>query len=217
MKTIQITILRTVVLVLAVAVPMFGTAQTSAKTMTEAEVRTTFDKAMKTYDGKLLHRVLREVEAKNLTPTACSAFLKRFVKPWYEGNSIQKLPNGKFAKLNAPDCQVAVLFQPTGGTGYGIVEKRKEVFCTPTIKEGQGYKSTVSLGQVLFAVAYSQTRTPGRNRIEVMKDAQKLFESWVPELKKMGIRGSVDPETGKFDTWETIVKASRTEVKKRGG
>ncbi len=187
-----------------------------SQTYTSEQVKVAFDKAMRTGDGKLFFSVLREGERKSVTPQECTAFLKKFVTPWYTGPSLQMGANGKLVRMNDPNCKVMASFTPTGGCRYTITE-RKLTFETPTLEEGKGSRSTVGFAQTLFAIATAKSNSTKGGRIEQMKYAQSLVESWIPSVVKMGIPGSVDPELNKYQTWAEIIKASRAEVKKYGG
>lgn len=181
----------------------------------EQAVVTDFDKAMRTCDGKLFLSVLRSSERRGLTADICTRFLKQYVKPWYEAPSVERLPDGSKPRLNAANCHIVIAFAPTGGKRWEVVNlPRKVVFKTPVIKEGNTYKASVGFAQILFSLADDRANGPGRGKIAEMQLSQTLVESWIPSVKKLGINGSVDPETGKFHTWDEIIALSRAELKK---
>ncbi len=187
--------------------------QTSGQLGNPNSVQIEFNRAMTTQDGKLLHKNLSTLEQKGCTPAACSAFLAKYVKPWLSSASVVSLDGKSRATLNDPRNNVVLTFSPTGGLNYSVVDQRKVIFWTPTKLEGRRMYSTVSIAQIMFARAYELARTSDRKGLTKANFAQNLVESWIPDVQKMGFKGSVDPEFGKFQTWAEIIKASRGEIK----
>ena len=209
---------------LLISLAVLASASEGQKPLTEAEVKSAFDRALRLQDGRLLFSVLRSAERKGVTPQSCEKFLKAFVKPWYEGPSMMINGAGKRVNLNSTECKITIAFDPKGGERTQVVNNRQYVFETPTIKEGSGYKASVGFAQIIFAIGNAKANGPNRYIFEEMELSQKIVESYIPKIKAMGIKGSVDPETSQYKSWDQIVKDSRAEIvkykakyQKRGG
>jgi len=181
--------------------------------LTEDQVQTLFDEAMKQSDGELFHQVMHPDEVKGVSKAACTKFLNLIVKPWYEGPSIERTQAGIPVSWDSPKCQFVIKFQPEGGVSYVATDDREFLFHTPVVTVGQGAKSAVGFADILFARAGEQSMTIS-GKVARMKNAQKLVEGWIAKVKPMGIKGSVDSDTKKWVTWESIIKESRAEVAK---
>ncbi|MEQ1934031.1 MAG: hypothetical protein ABL962_09150, partial [Fimbriimonadaceae bacterium] len=206
---------RFVSLLLALAWPnLVGSLQ---RTSPEAKVQATFDKALRTSDGRLLLSVLASKEAKGVSAEACSKFLTKFVKPWYESTVIARDQTGASLRLADKKCPVVIAFSETGGSALEVTDNRKLVFKTPVIKESGGLKAKVGFAQIMFAYATQVARSKGMRRAEAARECQRLVESWIPFVKKLGINGSIEPETMEYQSWDTIIKESRAEIKRMGG
>lgn len=181
--------------------------------LTEEQVQTLFDQAMKQSDGEYFHQVMHPTEVKGVSKSACTKFLTLIVEPWYKGPSIQKTANGSPISWSSPQCQFVIKFQPQGGVNYVATNSREFLFHTPTTQVGEGYKSLVGFADLLFARAGEQSMSI-KGRLAQMKNAQKLVEGWIAKVKPMGIKGSIDSDTNKWVTWEQIIKESRAEITK---
>ncbi|MEQ1821198.1 MAG: hypothetical protein ABL949_01685 [Fimbriimonadaceae bacterium] len=85
------------------------------------------------------------------------------------------------------------------------------------ITDSGGLKARVGFAQIMFCYATQVGRSKGVRRAEAARESQKLVESWIPFVKKLGIKGSIEPETMEFQSWDKIIKESRAEIKRMGG
>ncbi|MEQ1821202.1 MAG: hypothetical protein ABL949_01705 [Fimbriimonadaceae bacterium] len=183
----------------------------------EAKVQIAFDKALRTSNGRLFLSVLKAKEAKGVTPEACSKFLAKFVTPWYESTVVARDHKGTSYRLADRKCPVTISFNETGGSTFVITDVRKIVFKTPVIKENGGLKAKAGFAQIMFCYATQLARSKAKGRSEIARECQRLVESWIPFVRKLGIRGSIEPETMEFQLWDKIIKESRAEIKRMGG
>ncbi|MEQ1821199.1 MAG: hypothetical protein ABL949_01690 [Fimbriimonadaceae bacterium] len=101
--------LRLVPLLLVLAWPSPGIS--FQKASADAKVQDAFDKALRTCDGRLFLSVLPSKEAKGVSAGACSKFLTKFVKPWYESTVIVRDQIGTSFKLADKKCPVSIAFK----------------------------------------------------------------------------------------------------------
>lgn len=183
--------------------------------LTEEQVEVMFDRAMRQADGTEFRQVMHPDEVKGVSAAVCNKFLTTFVGPWYKGPSIQ-VKSGVRVPWSSGACDLEIQFRPEGGITYMAVNDREFVFRTPVVQVGGGAKSSVGFADILFGIA-AERSIEEPTRIAKMKRAQKLVEGYIATTKKMGIKGSIDSDTGKFATWETVIAESRAEVKKAEG
>ncbi len=181
-----------------------------AADLTAAQVSTNLDQALKKSDGNLLRSVLRAREIEGIQASALKKLLELVVKPVWNGNSQQMRPNGTLVPWASRECMMQIEFLRSGAYKLNIVEDRRLAFLGPTVKEGTGHKSLVSLSQIMSVFASLRANSPKLNRAQEARAALLRFEQWVPQVKKWGIKGSMDPETGRWQTWEQIIKEARS-------
>ena len=183
--------------------------------LTEEQVEVMFDRAMRQADGTEFRQVMHPDEVKGISAAVCTKFLATFVGPWYKGPSIQ-VKSGVRVPWSSGACDLEIQFRPEGGITYTAVNDREFVFRTPVIQVAGGAKSSVGFADILFGIA-AERAIEEPTRLAKMKRAQKLVEGYIATTKKMGIKGSIDSDTGKWVTWETVIAESRAEVKKAEG
>jgi hypothetical protein len=186
---------------------------TAVWAQTDGQIQAKFDKALRTANGKLLLEVLRPEEKRGVGAEAVTRFLKRFVSPWLKEPGIVVM-RGKNLALGDSSNPAQVVFRPTGGMTYEIVEKRSHIFVPPVVTVGGKKYAGVGFAQLLFAYASHKANSKARSGLQEAEEMQRLVESWIPEVSKWGIKGSVEPELGKFQDWKTVIKQSRAELAK---
>jgi hypothetical protein len=176
-----------------------------------------FDSALSKMDGAKLLTTLRAKEVQGLKASQVQQFLKYVMKPVINGKGLMVAPGQSPLNWRDPKSKVIIAFQKTGTTNFEVVNSRNMLFKTPVVKEGAGYKSTVSFGQMMFFAAYQTARIDTKRTTSKAQYAQKLVESWIPKLKSLGVKGTVDPEIDQFQTWDVLIKSSRGEITKPAG
>lgn len=195
-----------------VAGAAFAQSKPTKPPATEAAAKIQFDRAILTNNGALFHSVMRPREVQGLTVATSQKFLDEFVKPLSSGLTPAVRKNNTRIYWKDKDNPIRMVFKRTGGHDYVVVEKRALTFETPTLKEGGGFRSTVGFAQILFCLASIQAQNTGRDRFVEAQFAHDLVKSWIPKVKKMGIKGSIDPETGKYLDWNRILAESQAEI-----
>ena len=180
--------------------------------LTEEQIEIVFDRALRQQDGRELRRVLHPDEVNGVTDQMCTKFLTTFVSPWFKGPSLQ-VKNGVRVTWNSANCDLEIGFRSEGGITYKAVNEREFIFRTPVIHVNGSAKSDVGFADILFGIA-TERSVNEKTSLAKMKMAQKLVEGYIATTKKIGIKGSVDSDTGKWTSWETIIAESRAEVKK---
>lgn len=183
--------------------------------LSDEQVEVMFDRAMRQADGKEFRQVMHPDEVKGVSEAVCTKFLTIFVGPWYKGPSIQ-MKGGVRVPWSSGACDLEIQFRPEGGITYMAVNNREFVFRTPVVQVGGGAKSSVGFADILFGIAAERT-IEEKTRLAKMKQAQKLVEGYIATAKKMGIKGSIDSDLGKWVTWDVVIAESRAEVKKAEG
>ncbi len=188
-------------------------AQNTTIFTTKDELSSAFSRALTNSDGVLLLPTLRTKEVDGLNAKQIQQFLDLVMKPIIEGPSLYHDPILGQLPWKDESNPVVISFKPTGGVNFEIVEYRMELFKTPVKKEGEGFKSTVSFGQMMFFAAYQLSRNDSDSKVSMAKYAQDKVESWIPALTKIGIKGTTEPEKDVYQTWEEFITASRKEIK----
>lgn len=191
---------------------LFGVLVGQDYDLTEEQVEMFFDRSMRQDDGKVFRQVMHPEEVKGVTDAMCTQFLKKFVGPWFSGPSLQ-VKGGVRVPWNSESCDLVIAFRDEGGITYTAVNEREFIFQTPVIQVNGGPRSSVGFADILFGIA-AEKSVEEKTRLAKMKKAQTLVEGYIAATKKIGIKGSIDSDTGKWTTWEVIIKESRAEVKK---
>jgi hypothetical protein len=182
---------------------------------TEEQVELYFDEAMRKANGKLFRQIAHPDEVKGVSESACKQFLTKFVTPWLSGPSIQ-IKGGARITWDSDACDLQIQFRPEGGITYYALNDRSLIFKTSIGLVNGEPKSTTGFSDIIFGIA-AEKAIAEPTKIAKMKKAQAWAETAIAATKKLGIKGSINSDTGTWVTWDEVIKESREEVKKAGG
>jgi hypothetical protein len=181
---------------------------------TADQVKDLFNSAIINSDGQKLHAAFSEEELNGATPKACSLFLELVTKPL-----ISKIGTydqfRTFQSILDPRSPMSIKFRPTGGANIHITENRAYAFEPVVITTKSGHKSSTGFADLAFWAAHNDKTTKAASgSLNRAIAAHRMFETWVPQFTKMGIKGSIDPETKKYMTWVQVLDSSQKEITK---
>jgi hypothetical protein len=179
---------------------------------TPEELNRAFNEGWVNGNPAMMLSTLRSAEMKGLSPKSIRTFWEIVIRPMLQHDSLFISRSGQKLKWLDQKNTLQIVFRPTGGCGYAVLDSRPYLFKSPVMKDGTGYKSTVTIGQLMFSSAAILSSSSKRNMIQEWEDGQKLVESWIPKIAASGIKGTIDPETNRFNTWKVVITQSRAEI-----
>lgn len=182
------------------------------------QVKQAFSEAVTRSNGAKLFAAYPSQELNGATTKACTEFLNLVTKPRIPKVGNTDMSQKYFTSILDPKSALTVKFQADGGATTLIMKPRKYAFDTPVYQVKGENKATTGFATLAFWAAYQDPKTKA---ITTSTDraiaVHRLLEAWIPKIQKMGIKGSIDPETKKYCTWSQVLDASRAEIKKLGG
>ncbi|MBI1333292.1 MAG: hypothetical protein GC165_10485 [Armatimonadetes bacterium] len=180
--------------------------------LTQAQAKAAFSQAIANSDGAKLYSVLSPNEIRGVTAKACSDFLLLVTKPSLPNLGVYDQQGNKIGILD-PKCPLTYKFRETGGADMEVLNNRTYIFEPVVAKFSTGYKATTGFADLAFWASHNMVRSE-KGTLNRAIASHKLVLSWVPKFKKMGITGSVEPESKKFMTWDETMKSSQQEIDK---
>ena len=178
-------------------------------------VKSLFNDALIHSEGAKLHAALSAAELKGISAKACGQFLTLVTKSRLRYFGSFDKSKTKFLGITDPQSPMTIRFLPTGGATVVIQNNRKYAFEPTVIKVGKDVKASTGFATIAFLAAKQQRATiAGYNRRTGAQASHDLVKSWVPQFLKMGINGSIDPEIGRYLTWNQILASSQKEIDK---
>jgi hypothetical protein len=186
--------------------------------MTVEQVKQAFNEAIFHSNGAKLFATYPPQELNGATAKACTEFLNLVTKPRIPKVGSTDMSLKYFTSILDPKSSLTVLFLNDGGANILIAKPRKYAFETPVYQVQGENKATTGFATLAFWAAHQDPKTKAvTTSTDRAIAAHRLLETWIPKFKKMGIKGSIEPETRKYMNWSQVLDASRAEIKKLGG
>ena len=179
------------------------------------EAKSIFNSALINSDGAKLYSILDPAELKTTSAKACSQFLALVTKPRIPLIGSYDQTRTKFLPITDSKSPMTMRFKQTGGASIIVQDKRKYAFEPTVVWVGKKVKVSTGFATIAFWASHQDKSTKSaRGLVNRAMASHNMVKSWVPQFLKMGIKGSIDPEVGKYLTWSQIMDSSQKEIDK---
>jgi hypothetical protein len=185
---------------------------------TTDQIKSTFNSALIHSDGVKLFSTYSPSELNGASAKACTSFLQLVTKPRIPLIGIFSDPKRtKFLSILDSKSPMSIKFLPNGGVSINIVNFRSYAFEPDVVPFGKSLRVSTGFAVLAFWAAYEDKSTKdAHGRLNRAHAAHNLVKSSVPQFEKMGIKGSLDPDSKKYMTWRQIISSSQKEIDKNG-